>query len=112
MEMVDPEDPDYEYVIEACDNALAANPANPRALYHLAVISNKKIAFDAAIEYANKALLSETEPIWISAIYFELGNSYENTVEYDKACEALKKVLEEPFLARAEKKLGSVPGCN
>ncbi len=112
MEMIDPEDPDYEYVVEACDNALAANPANPRALYHLAVVSNKKIEFDAAIEYANKALLSETEAVWISAINFELGSAYENTVEYEKACEAYGKVVEEPFLTRAEKKMGSVPGCN
>ena len=41
MEMVDPEDNDYSYVVEACENALAANPNNPRALYHLAIVSNK-----------------------------------------------------------------------
>ncbi|MFH0757749.1 MAG: tetratricopeptide repeat protein [Bacteroidota bacterium] len=112
MEMIDPEDPDYEYVIEACDKALVANPANPRALYHLALISNKKVEYDAAIEYALKALLSETEPVWMSAINFELGSAYENTVEYEKACETYGKVVEEPFLSRAEKKMGSVPGCN
>jgi tetratricopeptide (TPR) repeat protein len=112
MEMIDPEDPDYEYVIEACDKALVVNPANPRALYHLALISNKKVEYDAAIDYALKALLSETEPVWISAINFELGSAYENTVEYEKACEAYGKVIEEPFLSRAEKKMGSVPGCN
>jgi len=112
MEMIDPEDPDYEYVIEACDKALVVNPANPRALYHLALISNKKVEYDAAIEYALKALLSETEPVWISAINYELGSAYENTVEYEKACEAYGKVVEEPFLSRAEKKMGSVPGCN
>jgi tetratricopeptide (TPR) repeat protein len=112
MEMVDPEDNDYTYVVEACENALGANPENPRALYHLALISNKKIEYDAAIEHALKALQFETESIWMSAINFELGHAYQNSVEYEKACEALQKVVEEPFLTRAEKKMGSIPGCN
>lgn len=112
LEMIDPEENDYTYVIEACDNALAANPENPRALYHLALINNKMIEYDAAAEFALKALLYETEPVWVSAINYELGQSYQNSVEYDKACEAFKNVVEEPFLTRAEKKMGSIPGCN
>jgi tetratricopeptide (TPR) repeat protein len=112
MEMVDPEDNDYTYVIEACENALGANPENPRALYHLALISNKNVEYDAAVDYALKALQFETEAVWISAINFELGSAYQNSVEYEKACEALQKVVEEPFLTRAEKKMGSIPGCN
>ena len=54
--MVDPEDNDYSYVVEACENALAANPDNPRALYHLAIVSNKDGDNEKAIEYAVKAL--------------------------------------------------------
>lgn len=109
--MVDPEDNDYSYVIEACENALAANPENPRALYHLALVKNKTVEYDAAVDYALQALQFEKEPVWISAINFELGSAYQNTVEYDKACEALKKVMEEPFLTRAERKLETI-GCN
>lgn len=112
MEMVDPEDQDYGYVIEACENALAANPENPRAFYHMALVNNKKIEYDVAIDNALKALQFETESVWISAINFELGHAYQNTVEYEKACEALQKVVDEPFLTRAEKKMGSIPGCN
>jgi len=112
MEMVDPEDKDYTYVIEACENALAANEENSRALYHLALVNNKMIEFDAAIDYAQQALEYETDPVWISAIYFELGHAYQNVVEYEKACNALKKVVEEPFLSRAERKMGTIPGCN
>ena len=112
MEMVDPEDNDYTYVIETCENALGANPENPRALYHLALINNKNVEYDAAVDYALKALQFETEAVWISAINFELGTAYQNSVEYDKACETLQKVIEEPFLTRAEKKMGSIPGCN
>jgi tetratricopeptide (TPR) repeat protein len=112
FDMVDPEENDYTYVIEACENALRANPDNPRAFYYLSAVSNKKIEYDAAIENALKALQFETESVWISAINFELGHAYQNSVEYDKACETLQKVVEEPFLTRAEKKMGSIPGCN
>jgi tetratricopeptide (TPR) repeat protein len=110
MALVDPEDNDYTYVVEACENALAANPDNPRALYHLAIVSNKSVEYDKAIEYAEKALANETEPVWISAIQFELGSAFQNTADYTKACEALKKVTEEPFLTQAEKKMGTI--CN
>jgi len=110
MEMVDPEENDYTYVVEACENALAANANNPRALYHLAIVSNKTVEYDKAVEYAQTALLHETEAVWISAINFELGTAFQNSAEYDKACETLKKVTEEPFLTRAEKKIGSI--CN
>ena len=112
MEMVDPEDNDYTYVLEACENALAANDTNPMAYYHIALVKNKMIEYDAAIENALKALEYEKDPVWISAINYELGQAYQNTVEYDKACQALQKVTEEPFLSLAEKKLSSIPGCN
>jgi len=110
MANVDPEDMDYSYVVEACENALAANPDNPRALYHLAIVSNKSSQYDEAIENAEKALAHETEPVWISAIQFELGSAFQNKDDYTSACEALKKVTEEPFLTQAEKKMGTV--CN
>ena len=110
MANVDPEDNDYSYVVEACENALAANPNNPRALYHLAIVANKGVEYDKAIEYAEKALAHEKEAVWISAINFELGSAFQNTDDYTKACEALKKVTEEPFLTRAEQKMGTV--CN
>jgi len=108
---IDPEENDYTYVVEACENALAANPDNPRALYNLAMVANKSDQSEQAIEYAQKALLYEKETIWISAINFELGSAYQSTKQYDEACEALQKVTEDPFLARAEKKIESV-GCN
>ena len=110
MEMVDPEENDYTYVVEACENALAANPENPRALYHLALVANKNVEYDKAIDYAKQALLYEKEPVWISAINFELGSAYQNTADYDQACETLRKVVEEPFLSQAERKIESI--CN
>jgi tetratricopeptide (TPR) repeat protein len=110
MEMVDPEENDYTYVVEACEKALAADPDNPRALYHLALVANKSVEYDKAIDYAKQALAHETDPVWISAINFELGSAYQNTADYDQACETLQKVTEEPFLSKAEKKMESI--CN
>jgi tetratricopeptide (TPR) repeat protein len=112
FDAIDTEEPEYEYVIEACGNAIDANPDNARAYYYLASVYNKTIEFDKAIEAAQKGLKFETEAVWISALNFELGNAFQNTAEYDKACETLKKVVEEPFLTRAEKKMGSIPGCS
>ena len=108
---IDPEENDYTYVVEACENALTANPDNPRALYNLAMVANKSDQSDQAIEYAQKALLYEKEAIWISAINFELGSAYQDSSQYDLACEALQKVTEDPFLARAEKKI-EIVGCD
>ena len=110
MANVDPEENDFSYVVEACEKALAANPDNPRALYHLAIVANKGGEYDKAIENAEKALAHETEPVWISAINFELGSAFQNSDDYTRACEVLKKVTEEPFLTRAEQKMGTV--CN
>ena len=104
FDMVDPEDNDYSYVVEACENALAANPENPRAYYFLATVNNKSNEHASAIENAIKGLEYETEPVYVSGLNFELGTAYDKTDEYDKACEVLKKVVEEPFLTRAEKK--------
>jgi tetratricopeptide (TPR) repeat protein len=111
MESVDPEENDYTYVVEACNKALAANSTNPFALYHLALVANKSSQYNEAIEFSQKALQYETEPVWISAINFELGSAYQGNSAYDEACEALQKVTEEPFLSRAEKKI-EVVGCN
>lgn len=110
FDAIDPEEPEYEYVIEACENALNANPENARAYYYMASTYNKQAEYGQAIEAAQKGLGFETEPIWVSALNLELGSAYDKTDEYDKACEVLKKVVEEPFLSKAEKKISSI-GC-
>jgi tetratricopeptide (TPR) repeat protein len=111
FEAIDPEEPEYEYVFEACDRALDANPDNARAYYYKASLYNKQSEYDQAIEAALKGLASETDPMWISALNLELGSGYQNNSDYDKACEALKQVTEDPFLTNAEKKIGSI-GCD
>ena len=74
------------------------------------MVANKSVEYDQAIEYAEQALQYEKEAVWISAINYELGSAYQNSDDYDKACETLRKVTEEPFLSRAENKIGSI--CN
>jgi len=110
MENVDPEENDYSYVVEACENALASNPNNPRALYHLALVSNKNSQYDSAISYAQKAVQNEKDPVWASAANYEMGLAYDKSSKYDKACEAYRLVTEDPFLAKAEKKMVDI--CN
>lgn len=105
--MIDPEEADYTYLIDICDEAIEANEKNAVAYYNAASAKNKEVQFDAAIEYALKGLEFEAdiEPIWLSALYYELGIGYHNTVKYKEACEAYNKVTEEPFFTKAENKM-------
>lgn len=105
MSMLDPEEVDYTYVLEACDNALAANPNNPHALFILASIANKEDRHYDAIELAGKAAKYETDAMKLSGIYYELGLGLDKTSQYDKACEAYQQVTEDPYLTMAEKKM-------
>lgn len=111
VDAIDEEEPEYDYVFEACENALNANPENGRPYYYMASLYNKQVEYDQAIDAALKGLAYETDPIWVSGLNLELGTGYQNTADYDKACEALKKVTEDPFLTRAEKKIANV-GCD
>ena len=50
MEMVDPEENDYTYVVEACQNALAADPDNPRLPLALCNMLKNEQRYDEAIQ--------------------------------------------------------------
>lgn len=110
--MMDPEEGDYTFLLDICDQALAANKANGYAWWQIAKARNEMIEYDAAIEAAKNGLEYETDPMLLSALYYELGSAYQNTAQYAEACDALGKVTEEPFLARAERKKTNVPDCN
>ena len=111
--MMDTEDPDYTFLLDICDEAIAANEKNGYAYWQAATARNKMIEYDAAIELANKGLESEDDPILRSALFYELGLAYQNTANYTGACEAYNSVTEEPFLSKAEKKLETPQlGCN
>ncbi|MDF1571737.1 MAG: hypothetical protein P1P82_09000 [Bacteroidales bacterium] len=111
--MMDTEDPDYTFLLDICDQAIAANDNNGYAHWQAAMARNKMIEFDTAIELAKKGLEGETDPILRSALNYELGIAYQNTASYAEACEAYNNVTDEPFLSRAEKKLETPQlGCN
>ncbi len=103
--MMDTEEPDYTFLLDICDQALAANPENGLACWKAAEAYNKNIEYDSAIEYAKKGLAFEKDPTLVSALYYELGQAYQGNVMYVEACEAYNKVTEEPFFTKAEKKL-------
>ncbi len=110
--MIDPEEADYTYLIDLCDEAIEANENNGYAYWQAATAYNKMVEYDTAIEYAEKGVAVETDPIMLSALYYELGKAYHNTVRYEDACEAYNKVTEEPFATKAEKKMMTTPDCN
>lgn len=110
--MIDPEESDYTFLIDICDEAIEANENNGYAYWQAAMAYNKMVDYDTAIEYAEKGVAVETDPVMLSALYYELGQAYQNTVRYTDACEAYNKVTEEPFTTRAEKKMMTTPDCN
>jgi tetratricopeptide (TPR) repeat protein len=110
--MIDPEEADYTFLIDICDEAIEANENNGYAYWQAAMAYNKMIDYDTAIEYAEKGVEFESDPVMLSALYYELGQAYQNTVRYADACEAYNKVTEEPFTSRAEKKMMTTPDCN
>lgn len=110
--MVDPEEKDYSYVIEVCEMALEASDKNPYAYLRLAEIKNATVEYDAALDYGQKGLdCGGSDPVINSGLNYQIGLAYQNNDDYDSACEAYQKVVEEPFLSMAEKKIDTV-GCN
>ena len=107
--MMDTEDPDYTFLLDITDQAIAANDQNSYAYWQAAAAQNKMLEYDAAIELAGKGVVYETDPMLLSALNYELGVAYQNTAQYTEACDAFNKVTEEPFLSKAEKKLAT-PG--
>jgi len=105
--MIDPEEADYSYLVDICDQALEANEQNAFAAYNAISAKNKEINYDAAIEYGTKIIQFEDEidANLLSAIYYELGVAYQNSVMYKEACAAYEKVTEEPFFTKAENKM-------
>ncbi|MEX0986878.1 MAG: tetratricopeptide repeat protein [Bacteroidales bacterium] len=110
--MMDPEEADYTYLLDICDEAIAANDKNSYAYWQAAAAKNKMVEYDEAITYAEKAVAYETDPVLLSALYFELGSAYQNTIRYTDACEAYNRITEEPFFTRAEKRMMNTPDCN
>ncbi|MCF8226881.1 MAG: tetratricopeptide repeat protein [Bacteroidales bacterium] len=109
--MIDTEEPDYTFLLDICDQAIQANDKNGYAYWQAASALNKMVEYDRAIEYGEKGVAVETDPVMLSALYYELGMAYQNTIRYGDACDAYNKVKVEPFLSKAEKKMMQTPDC-
>jgi len=105
--MIDPEEADYSYLVDICNQALEANEKNAFASYNAISANNKEIKYDVAIEYGVNITQYEDEidANLLSAIYYELGMAYQNSIMYNEACAAYEKVTEEPFFTKAENKM-------
>lgn len=111
FDAVDPADPDYTYAIENYEKALSYDDSNTDAHFRMAVIYNRLVEYDKAIEQCLKALETETIEIKIAAIYLELGSAYVGNADYDKACEAFGKAMVGDLAERATARKEKVPGC-
>jgi tetratricopeptide (TPR) repeat protein len=110
--MMDPDEGDYTYLLDICEQAISANEKNGYAWWQIAKAKNEMIEYEEAIAAAKSGIEFETNPTVRSALYYELGIAYQYTAQYAEACDALNNVTEEPFLARAERKMANVPDCN
>ena len=111
LEDMDPAAEDFSWAIDAFENALKYDPDNMDANWKLAMIYNRMVEYDKAIDYALAALESAEDEVKIAAINLELGNGYFGTAEYDKACEAYNNAMVPPIEDRAIARKERVPGC-
>lgn len=102
---------EYDKAVEKATKAIEHDGTSPDPYYLLAVIYNKQQEYDKAVEKASKALELEPDTARQPKMYFELGNAYMGDVDYDKACEAFKKCLVEPFEKTARYKMENVLNC-
>lgn len=95
---------DDDQALAMSDKSLKYDKEFSDPYYYKALIYNKQLEYDMALENAQKALDYATEETNTSRIWFELGNAYSGNVDYQKACDAYGKCTEEPYLSRAEHK--------
>lgn len=102
----------YETAISQLNASMKYDNKFAEPYYYLAVIYNKQLEYDKAVENALKAVEYDTsEPEQKAGIYFELGNAYVGIVEYQKACEAFKNALYEPYTNTVKYKMENVLNC-
>jgi tetratricopeptide (TPR) repeat protein len=105
-------DEKWEEAISNFESSFKYDAEDAEPYYLICVIYGRQGDFEKAIEYGTKALEYEEEDVDRQArIYYELGNAYVNLVEYDKACEAFKKCLVEPYTASVKHKMDNVLKC-
>jgi len=105
-------DEDYESAIRLFNASMKYDNQYAEPYYYLSAIYNKQMEYAKAAENAEKAITYEdSEPERKARIYFELGNAYVGMVEYEKACEAFKNALYEPYTNNVKYKMENVLQC-
>ncbi len=105
-------DDNFQAAVDNLTKTLEYDAEFSEPYYLLSVMYNKEMEYEKAAENAEKALLyDQTEPQVKARIYYELGNAYIGIVEYDKACEAFKNALYEPYTNTVKYKMENVLNC-
>jgi tetratricopeptide (TPR) repeat protein len=103
-------DEEFDKAIQNFEASNKYNSQDPESYYLTCVIYGKQGDFDKAVEYGLKAVQYEKADDQ-AKIWYEIGNAYMGLVEYDKACEAFKKALVEPYLTAVKYKMENVLNC-
>ena len=105
-------DENYDEAISNFESSFKYDAEDAEPYYLICVIYGRQGEFEKAVEYGAKALEYEEDDVDKKArIYYEVGNAYENLVEYDKACEAFKNCLVGPYAESVKYKMDNVLKC-
>lgn len=103
---------DYQTAVNNLSKALKYDLEHSQSYYWLAVMYNKEMEYDKAVANAVEALkFDKTEDHIKARIYYELGNAYVGLVEYEKACDAFRNALYDPYTNTVKYKMENVLNC-
>ena len=105
-------DENYTDAISNFESSFKYDPENAEVYYLICVANGRQGDFEKAVESGTKALEYEEDDADKKAkIYYELGNAYVGLVQNDKACEAFKNCLVEPYTASVKHQMDNVLKC-
>ncbi len=105
-------DENYVQAISNFESSLKYDEENAEVYYLICVANGRLGNFEKAVESGTKALEFEEEDADKQArIYYELGNAYVGLVQNEKACEAFKNCLVEPYTASVKHQMDNVLNC-
>ena len=106
----------WDDAIAAFTKTINADNDFADAYYAMSSCYNSKKDWDKAISSGDKALQLKTaagaDSKALDPIYYELGTAYAGKKDNGKACEAFKKVANEPFLKGAKYQIETALKCN
>lgn len=105
-------DENYADAIGNFESSFKYDPENAEVYYLICVAHGRQGDFEKAVESGTKALEYEEDDADKKAkIYYELGNAYVSLAQNDKACEAFKNCLLEPYTASVKHQMDNVLKC-